>query len=140
MESFLVEVSLLTDQDRFDAAPRVGVGKTAIPSVFAVGDTVEHKVFGKGKVTAVDGSGSDILTVDFVNGSVRKLKSSFLKKVTGDTTETATQRPKSFKTGDRVRHTRWGSGTVKGVAGDTLTIVFPGMTVSLPQDDPGLSL
>ncbi len=121
-------------------ASRAGVGKATVPSVFATGDTVEHKVFGQGKVTAVDGSGSDILTVDFVNGSIRKLKSSFLKKVTGDATETVTQRPTNFKTGDRVRHTRWGSGTVKGVAGDTLTVVFPGMTVSLSQADPGLSL
>ncbi len=122
-------------------APRVGVGaKPAVPSVFAAGDTVEHKVFGKGKVTAVDRTG-DLVTVDFVNGSVRKLKSSFLKKLTGAAAEAATAPKKAgdYATGDRVRHSRWGSGTVKGVSGDTLTVVFPGMTVSLPKTDPSLS-
>jgi DNA helicase-2/ATP-dependent DNA helicase PcrA len=137
----------------FDEAPAIGssdwkgFGQTAktlgakasLPSVFAVGDTVEHKVFGKGKVTAMDRTG-ELLTVDFVNGSVRKLKSSFLKKVAATAAaEPTSQRTEAYKTGDRVRHTRWGSGTVKGVAGETLTVVFPGMTVSLSQDDPGLS-
>ena len=144
-----------SQRQTFDEAPAIGssqwkgfgktaavtVGKPSIPSVFAVGDTVEHKVFGKGKVTALDRTG-ELVTVDFVNGSVRKLKHNFLKKVAGggeSVPEAATDRPKAFKTGDRVRHQRWGSGTVKGVAGDTLTVVFPGMTVSLGQDDPGLS-
>lgn len=117
-------------------APRVGAGKAA-PSVFAVGDTVEHKVFGQGSVSAV---GGDILTVDFVSGPSRKLKSSFLKKVSGEAPATPQRRPKAYKTGDRVRHTRWGEGTVKGVMGDALTVVFPGMTVSLTRDDPGLGL
>lgn len=121
-------------------ATRVG-GKPAVPSIFAAGDAVEHKVFGKGKVTAVDRTG-DLLTVDFINGSVRKLKSSFLKKIAqSEVGEKATSAPgekTSYKTGDRVQHKRWGSGTVKGVAGTTLTVVFPGMTVSLEQNDPGL--
>jgi DNA helicase-2/ATP-dependent DNA helicase PcrA len=119
-------------------APRAGAS-SAVPSVFAAGDTVEHKVFGKGKVTAVDRTG-ELVTVDFVNGSIRKLKNSFLKKVAATAAPAPSQQaPQAFKTGDRVSHQRWGSGTVKGVAGDTLTVVFPGMTVSLAQGDPGLS-
>lgn len=112
-------------------------------SDLSAGDTVEHKVFGKGKVTDVGKTG-DIITVDFVNGSVRKLKCSFLRKVEGKAgAEKAVTGGKSgsktFKTGDRVSHTRWGSGTVKGVVGDTLTIVFPGITVSLDKGDSSLS-
>jgi DNA helicase-2/ATP-dependent DNA helicase PcrA len=137
----------------FDESPAIGssqwkgFGQTApraatraVPSIFAAGDSVEHKVFGKGKVTAVDSSG-DILTVDFINGSTRKLKSSFLKKIAAPASaEAAEPKPRSFATGDRVRHQRWGAGTVKGVSGDTLTVVFPGMTVSLSLGDPGLSV
>lgn len=121
-------------------APRGPIGaKPAVPSLFAVGDGVEHKVFGKGKVTATDRTG-DLITVDFINGSVRKLKSSFLKKIA--LAAAGAQPPAgsgSYKVGDRVRHQRWGAGTVRGLADDTLTVVFPGMTVSLPRSDPGLS-
>ncbi len=116
-------------------APRVIGAKAAVPSIFAVGDSVEHKVFGQGKVTTV---GGEILTVDFVNGSTRKLKSSFLKKVTGEAVAAKPAKPGSYKIGDRVRHTRWGAGTVKGVSGDTLTVLFPGMTVSISVGDPSL--
>jgi DNA helicase-2/ATP-dependent DNA helicase PcrA len=119
-------------------APRVGA-RPAVPSLFAVGDTVEHKVFGRGKVVATDRTG-DLITVDFVNGSTRKLKSSFLKKVAGDANPAPTPPAVgSFGVGDRVRHQRWGHGTIKSVAGDTLTVVFPGMTVNLNRADPGLS-
>ena len=121
-------------------APRGPIGaKPAVPSIFAVGDTVEHKVFGKGKITATDRTG-DLITVDFVNGPVRKLKSSFLKKVaTFAVAEPSESKPGEYKVGDRVRHQRWGAGTVKTIADDTLTVVFPGMTVSLTRNDPGLS-
>lgn len=44
-----------------------------------------------------------------------------------------------FLVGDRVRHKRWGSGTVKSTKGNILVAVFPGLTVSLTQDDPALS-
>lgn len=111
-------------------------------SNLALGDTVEHKVFGKGTVSDV-GSAGDIITVDFLNGSTRKLKSSFLKKVAAGVASSATRVTKPedglFKSGDRVRHTRWGNGTVKAVVGDTLTVDFPGITVSLPQGDSALS-
>lgn len=127
-----------------------GWGRTAPPrrkgsasggGAFSEGDTVQHKVFGKGEVTDV-GSGGDIITVDFINGSVRKLKSNFLKKVEGAASAPKkSKQPKDgkFQTGDRVRHSRWGSGTVKNVAGETLTVVFPGITVSMKQGDPALS-
>lgn len=126
--------------------PRTVVGGPNKPkgSDLSKGDTVEHKVFGKGKVTDV-GGGGDIITVDFLNGSVRKLKSNFLKKVAGaspgENGEPSPKRPADgqFKAGDRVRHSRWGSGTVKGIVGDTLTVVFPGITVSLPQGDSALT-
>ena len=117
-------------------APR-GIGaKSAVPSIFATGDRVEHKVFGQGTVTSV---GGDILTVDFANGSTRKLKSSFLKKSSSTVDTVKTAQPASYKTGDRVRHSRWGTGTIKGVDAGKLTVVFPGMTVSFSEDDPGLS-
>lgn len=121
------------------APARSAPPQTQAPSLFKVGDTVQHKVFGKGKVTALAGKG-DIVTVDFINGSLRKLKSNFLKKVEASSEPAADSGgPKSFKSGDRVRHSRYGSGTVKSVAGDTLTVVFPGLTVSLPQGDTSLS-
>ena len=128
--------------------PRTPVGGPvrAKTSDLNKGDTVEHKVFGKGKVTDV-GGGGDIITVDFLNGSVRKLKGNFLKKVASATpgakseANPAPKRPKDgqFQAGERVRHRRWGSDTVKVVVGDTLTVVFPGITVSLPQGDSALS-
>ncbi len=115
-------------------APR-GKQSAVMPSLFAAGDSIEHKVFGKGKVQGVDKSG-DIVTVDFLNGSVRKLKSNFLKKIDKIISEPkAATGPKVFKAGDRVQHDRWGPGTVKSVAGEALTVVFSGMTVSLPQGD-----
>lgn len=58
-------------------ASRPGSGKSG--PILSAGDQVEHKVFGKGKVRET--SGGDIITVDFLNGPVRKLKSSFLKKI-----------------------------------------------------------
>ena len=104
-----------------------------------MGDTVEHKVFGKGKVTD-SGKAGDIITVDFLNGSIRKLKSSFLKKVeSSGKTEKASEGAAKLKAGDRVRHSRWGAGTVKDVVGETVTVVFPGIVVSLPQGDPSLT-
>ncbi|MCA9778387.1 MAG: ATP-binding domain-containing protein, partial [Candidatus Eremiobacteraeota bacterium] len=120
---------------------QVGIGgaKSAGGPSLAAGDTVEHKVFGKGKVTDTGRSG-DIITVDFINGSVRKLKSSFLKKVEGAVKEEkSSSGGAKLKAGDRVRHSRWGAGTVRDVVGDTLTIVFPGIVVSLPQGDPSLT-
>lgn len=127
-------------------APAVGGPTRPKGSDLVNGDTVEHKVFGKGTVTDV-GSAGDIITVDFVNGSVRKLKSSFLRKVAGSVPSGALpkkakpNKPEDgvYKAGDRVRHSRWGSGTVKSVAHDTLTVVFPGITVNLPQGDSALS-
>lgn len=118
-------------------------GPKKVASTFKKGDTVEHKVFGKGKVTELGGAG-DILTVDFVNGSTRKLKSNFLKKTDGGKgaqTPKRDSRPADgkFKNGERVRHTRWGNGFVKSVVGDTLTLSFPGITVSLPQGDESLT-
>lgn len=105
------------------------------------GDTVEHKVFGKGTVTSVGGGA--VITVDFINGSTRKLKSNFLRKVESSKNPSndpgADKRTKQFKSGDRVKHSRWGTGTVKSVVDQTLTIVFPGITVSLPQGDSSLT-
>lgn len=119
----------------------VGVGgsKSGGGPSLAVGDTVEHKVFGKGKVTD-SGKAGDIITVDFLNGSIRKLKSSFLKKVeSSGKTEKASGGSTKLKAGDRVRHSRWGAGTIKDVVGETVTVVFPGIVVSLPQGDPSLT-
>lgn len=110
-------------------------GKSAVK--LKSGDTVEHKVFGKGKVTEV-GGGGDIITVDFLNGSTRKLKSNFLKKVDKQTKEPP-RKSGEFKTGDRVRHSRWGGGVVKSVVNGTLTVVFDGITLSVPQGDGSLS-
>ncbi len=122
-------------------APGGSAIKGGAPLLFQTGDTVEHKVFGKGTVTAMDRTG-DLLTVDFVNGSVRKLKSSFLKKISSSAAAADVPGPPAaapYLIGDRVRHQRWGSGTVKTVVGETLTVVFPGMTVNLSRSDPGLS-
>lgn len=127
------------------APPRaglVGSGHKAKGSDLAPGDTVEHKVFGKGTVSEVASAG-DIVTVDFLNGSVRKLKSNFLRKVAGAEVKVQARPSKPedglYKIGDRVRHARWGSGTVKAVGGDTVTVDFPGITVSVPQGDSALS-
>lgn len=123
------------------ARPSVG-GAPQKGSDLSVGDTVEHKVFGKGKVTDVGGTG-DIITVDFINGSVRKLKSNFLRKVAtagaGEKKDAAAERSSDFQSGDRVRHSRWGVGTVRSVVDQTLTVVFPGITISVPQGDASLS-
>lgn len=105
--------------------------------VIAVGDTVGHKVFGKGHVTAI--SASDIVTVDFINGSLRKLKSSFLKKLADSSeTEDAPPEPREYRAGDMVNHKRWGTGTIKSIDSGSLYVVFPGITLTLAPDDPSL--
>lgn len=114
-----------------------GIGASGGPrgGSLSKGDTVEHKVFGKGTVTDM-GGGGDIVTVDFLNGSVRKLKSSFLKKIEAATAPKANAVDTGkLKPGDRVRHTRWGQGTITGVVGDSFTVVFPGITVTLPRTE-----
>ena len=125
------------------AARSLGAGGASNPaSKLSVGDSVEHKVFGKGKVTDL-GGGGDIVTVDFINGSLRKLKSSFLKKLDSQIVESNKSseqaKPKMFKPGDRVQHPRWGVGTVKGELHGQLTVVFQGMTLNLPQGDSSLN-
>ncbi len=127
------------------APPRAalaGGGTKKLASDLASGDTVEHKVFGKGTVSEVASSG-DIISVKFLNGPVRKLKSSFLKKVAGAQTAAPSPAKKShdgrFKVGDRVRHARWGNGVVRAVGGEILTVDFPGIMVSLPRGELELS-
>lgn len=121
------------------SAPARSQRKASSGSSLKTGDHVLHKVFGKGKVSSV-GGGGDIITVDFLNGSVRKLKSNFLKKVEkSDTASSTAEVGGDFKAGERVQHSRWGHGTVKSVVGETLTVVFPGITVNLSQGDSSLS-
>ena len=49
-------------------SPNIGK-KSAASVTFAAGDVVDHKTFGRGRVTKVDG---DMLHIKFVKGNVTK--------------------------------------------------------------------
>ncbi len=104
---------------------------------FQVGDLVSHKVFGKGEVKAA----GEIVTVEFHNGVTRKLKSSFLSKEKSRAKEVAeneipsASRALELAVGGQVRHSRWGGGQIVAMREATLTVAFPGITVTIPRSE-----
>lgn len=93
---------------------------------FPVGTPVTHKVFGQGTVQGVE---RDLVTVLFDSGKQRTLKQDFLQ-----TSSPSTQaRPKEC--GDRIRHPRWGNGVVKAVDSQNVTVIFPGITVTMSHEE-----
>jgi DNA helicase-2/ATP-dependent DNA helicase PcrA len=93
---------------------------------FPVGTPVTHKVFGRGTVRGVE---RDLVTVLFDSGKQRTLKQDFLQ-----TSSPSTQaQPKEC--GDRIRHPRWGNGVVKAVDSQNVTVIFPGITVTMSHEE-----
>lgn len=95
---------------------------------FPVGTPVTHKVFGRGTVQGVE---RDLVTVLFEGGKQRTLKQDFLQ--TSAPSAQAQSQPKEC--GDRVRHPRWGNGVVKAVDSQNVTVIFPGITVTMSHEE-----
>jgi len=104
---------------------------------FPQGTVVQHKVFGRGIVRKVE---RDVVTVLFDVGKERALKEDFLQ-VLGTSPQAASLDPVAppsagpLRVGDRVRHARWGHGVVKAADAATVTVVFPGITLSMSQEE-----
>ncbi len=107
------------------AAQRVGPSgrKSGPTSAFSEGDRVVHKTFGEGTVVKAK---KDIVTVDFDKGLQKMLKQDFLKALASDS-----QPLRRLEIGDRVQHARYGAGIVKSAEPETVTVIFPGITVSM---------
>jgi len=93
---------------------------------FPVGTPVTHKVFGQGTVQGVE---RDLVTVLFEGGKQRTLKQDFLQ------TSTPSVQARAKECGDRVRHPRWGNGVVKAVDSQNVTVIFPGITVTMSHEE-----
>lgn len=112
--------------------------EAAAAAKFAVGGKVTHKVFGGGTVTKVE---RDVITVAFESGKERTLSQDFLIPVAGAPVA-ETPRPSvvgaptaPLQVGDRVRHSRWGNGVVKSADRASVTVVFPGITLNMSQEE-----
>ncbi len=110
-------------------APRVGPRaerEAEVAARFPVGVQVTHKVFGQGTVQGVE---RDLVTVLFEGGKQRTLKEDFLQ-----TSASSAQAPPKG-CGDRVCHPRWGNGVVKAVDSRNVTVIFPGITVTMSHEE-----
>ena len=111
------------------AAPKRSTPKAKPVSAFSAGDRVLHQTFGLGRVSAAKG---DIVTVDFDTKGTKKLKQSFLQMAPADAT---TEEAPKLRVGDRVEHSRWGSGIVKHTEQETVTVIFPGITLNMSVNE-----
>ncbi|MGE0492360.1 MAG: ATP-dependent helicase [Vulcanimicrobiota bacterium] len=108
------------------AKNRVGPVSTPTPgpvAAFKEGDRVRHKAFGEGTVKAAN---KDIVTVAFDKMGEKKLKQDFLQALGDDEPSRA-----RLRIGDRVNHSRWGAGVVKAAERETVTVIFPGLTLNM---------
>ncbi len=99
---------------------------------FPAGTVVNHKVFGRGTVQKVE---RDLVTVLFDGGKERTLKQDFLQSQGAAPASQAAPDSGTLRTGDRIRHSRWGNGVVKAADSATVTVVFPGITLSMSHEE-----
>lgn len=109
------------------AKSRAGGSSTPRPvAAFSEGDRVSHQIFGGGKVVKAS---NDLVTVDFDKGFQKMLKQDFLTAESpGASPNTASSK---LSVGDRVEHARYGHGIVKYTEQDTVTVIFPGITLNM---------